>query len=560
VKAGEVIFQDLLNGKVQYRVPLFQRTYSWQEEQWQRLWDDILEIYALAQPRSHFIGAIVTLPMPDSPEHCSKFMLIDGQQRLVTLFALLSVIRDAARATPESEQLAAQITEECLINRFAQRPEERVKMRPTQQDLDDFNRVVLGDGAACTTRIGKVKHFFEGALNAGDLDGDPFNLAKIHRCVTGYLSLVSIRLDQDDSPHRIFESLNNTGMALTASDLIRNHIFMQIPEETEQNRAYRQYWLPMQARMGTDDGGAYLSDFFWRYLMKDGNLPRYDEVFEGMRDHINTQVCTGRRTIVQVLEELNRFSEHYACLWKPQEHEPCERIARHMSRLNQWEVDVAYPVLLDAYEKRRTGSIGEDEIVELLRMIESYVVRRFVCGIPTNRLRRVFARMAGKVDPTRYVHSCRQYLMDNEWPNDASFREHFQTARMYIASRLSRLRLILSSLEESYEHHEPIQMHDAITIEHLMPQTLNDWWKEHLGPDYREVHEKYLHTIGNLTYSGYNPEMGNDPFDQKKQVLAQSHFELNRDIIQCAQWSAEEIKARAAKLADRALVIWKRDN
>jgi len=559
MKAGEVLFQHLLDGKVQYRVPLFQRTYSWDEEHWQRLWDDILEIYALEQPRSHFLGAIVTLPMTDGPEHCAKFVLIDGQQRLTTLFILLSAMRNEAKSQPATQQLAAQIIEECLVNRFALRQDERVKMKPTEQDLDEFNQVLLGDGVAHSGRIGQAMRFFERVIREGDLDGRPLDLPRLHSCVTGYLALVSIKLDKEDSPHRIFESLNNTGMALTASDLVRNHIFMQIHDEAEQARAYQQHWLPMQKRMETVNGDSYLSDFFWRYLMKDGNLPRYDEVFEGMRDHIDVQITRHSRTVVQVIEELNRFSEYYACLCWPERHEPCAEIAKRLRRLNQWEVDVSYPVLLDAYDKRRTGVVSEDDIVEFLEMIESYVVRRLVCGIPTNRLRRVFARMADKVHPTDFVASCHSYLTENEWPSDEVFREKFQAARVYVASRLPRARLILSSLEESFEHHEPLQMGDGITIEHLMPQTLNDWWRNHLGADYGATHEKYLHTIGNLTYSGYNAEMGNAPFDQKKEILAQSHFELNRDIIRSSRWTEEEIKARAAMLADRALVIWKRD-
>ena len=559
MKAGEVLFQQLLDGKIQYRVPLFQRTYSWQEEHWQRLWDDILEIYALEHPRSHFLGAIVTLPVMDAPEHCAKFVLIDGQQRLTTLFILLSVMRNVAKSQSATQRLADQITEECLVNRFALRQDERVKMKPTQQDLDEFNKVVLGDGTARSGRIGQAIRFFERVIQEGDLDGQPLSLPRLHSCVTGYLALVSVKLDKEDSPHRIFESLNNTGMVLTASDLVRNHIFMQIHDEAEQTRAYQQHWLPMQARMETTTGASYLSDFFWRYLMKDGSLPRYDEVFEGMRDYIDVQMRQHSQTVIQVLEELNRFSEHYACLCWPEKHEPGAKIAERLRRLNQWEVEVAYPMLLDAYDMRRAGVVTEDDIVDLLEMIESYVVRRLVCGIPTNRLRRVFARMAGKVDHSDYVASCHKYLTDNEWPSDEVFREKFQTARVYIPSRLSRTRLILSSLEESYEHHEPLQMGETITIEHIMPQTLNDWWKEDLGPDYSETHERHLHTIGNLTYSGYNPEMGNAPFDEKKQVLAQSHFELNRDIVQSTRWMAEEIKSRAAKLADRALVIWKRD-
>jgi hypothetical protein len=166
--------------------------------------------------------------------------------------------------------------------------------------------------------------------------------------------------------------------------------------------------------------------------------------------------------------------------------------------------------------------------------------------------------MSGQVEDRAYVQSCREYLRTNDWPSDTRFKKEFQAAPIYIRSRLARTRLILTSLEESYEHHEQIEMTDTITIEHLMPQTLNDWWRDHLGTSYSSVHEEHLDTIGNLTYSGYNTEMGNRSFPEKKEILAQSHFEMNRDINKSDQWTLEEIKTRAAKMADHALKIWER--
>ena len=142
MQAGGVVFQKLLDGGIQYRVPLFQRTYSWEEKNWELLWDNLLEIYDLDKPRSHFLGAIVTLPIPDAPEYCSKFMLIDGQQRLTTLFIILSVIRDAAKEQASTEQLASQIEEQCLINKFVTRPEERIKLRPTQKDEGELKKII----------------------------------------------------------------------------------------------------------------------------------------------------------------------------------------------------------------------------------------------------------------------------------------------------------------------------------------------------------------------------------------------------------------------------------
>lgn len=561
MKAAEAIFQKLLDGKLQYRVPLFQRTYSWEEENWQRLWDDILEVYALVksgEPRSHFMGAIVTLPFPDAPQLANKFMLIDGQQRLTTFFILLASIRDAAEEKKNDPTLSDEIDEGCLINKFAGIPEEREKLRPTQQDVDSFKTVVSGQEPDSSSRVGLAYRFFLGVLRKGDLNGEELNLRDLKSCITDYLSLVSITLDQADSPHRIFESLNNTGMALSASDLIRNDIFMRLVSEAEQDEIYRDYWQSMQQRMEYDDGKSVLSSFFWRYLMKDGGLPRYDEVFEAMRRRIDSRVGDGT-SIRDILAELDLFSEYYVKLWRPASNEMNQSICEQLQRLNQWEVDAAYPFMLNALHRRRTKVIDDHQLLEVLGMIESFVVRRVVCGIPTNRLRRVFARMSLQTKDDDYVESCRHFLMNNDWPTDKRFHEMFEISRIYISSRLSRTRLILTSLEQSYDHHEQIAMTDKITIEHIMPQELNAEWREQLGSNAPEVHDKYLHTIGNLTYSGYNSAMSNSPFATKKNILKDSHFELNRHIVQTENWTETEIQARARELANRALVIWKRD-
>src|SRR5579884_377620 len=364
MKAGEVIFQDLLNGQLQYRVPLFQREYKWEKENWERLWDNILEIYALPTPRNHFLGAIVTLPIPDAPERASKFMLIDGQQRMTTLFILLAVVRDTAKQADATRALADQITDESLVNRYASDPEERVKFRPTQVDVAAFGAAVAGAESVPPGRIARVRKFFRGELAKGDLNGQPIDMAKLKNCITNYLSLVSIKLDQQDSPHRIFESLNNTGMALSASDLVRNHIFMRVRGEAEQNAAYNAHWLPMQQRTEYEEGKSALTDFFWRYLMKDGDLPRYDEVFESMRDKIDNDTKPEKgQTVVQVLEELNRYSEHYVRFWWPERHEQSLELREQFARLNTWEVSVAYPFMLHLLERQQTGGISETQML-----------------------------------------------------------------------------------------------------------------------------------------------------------------------------------------------------
>lgn len=559
MKAGEVVCQDLMNGKIQYRVPMFQRTYSWKEANWQRLWDDLLEIYGLEEPPTHFLGAIVTLPIPDSPEHVNKFMLIDGQQRLTTLFILLAVLKEKASGSPDTIQLSEQIQDECLTNKYAARPEEHDKLEPTQADRSAFKAVLNGESYESDSLIIDACNFFKESLELGDLEGQEIDLSKLKSCITDYLNLVSIRLDTEDSPHRIFESLNNTGMALTASDLVRNYVFMQLSNDEENlNLVYNRYWLPMQRRTDEGEGKSQLSNFFWRFLMRSGELPRYDEVYQGMHDYIDKK-CSKGSTVNEIIEELDRFSQHYVKLWKPTVNETSPEIRSQMERIVEWEVEVAYPFLMTILEARDIGKIDEATVVQILKMIESYVVRRTVCGIPTNRLRRVFAKMSGFVEQADdFLTASKEYLLKNDWPKDEAFRQKFLTADIYFQSRLPRTRLFLTSLERSFEHHEPIEINENITIEHVMPQTLSEEWIEELGEDAEQTHATYLHTIGNLTYSGYNSEMGNQPFEYKKKILEQSHFEMNRQIVEAEQWTRTEIEARAEAMADRALLIWPR--
>lgn len=551
MKAGEVSFQQLLNGKIQYRVPLFQRTYNWNEKQWEELWDDILEIYMPDKPRNHFIGAIVTLPIHDAPENAAKFILIDGQQRLTTLLLLLGVIGQKAEQNG-LRPLAEQIREECLINKFVDLEEERIKLLPTKRDRLPFQTAISMQPPDNNSQIGVAWRFFEKAIDNGDLSSKPIELSRLKARITDYLDLVSITLAPDDSPHRIFASLNNTGMQLGPSDLIRNYLFMRIPDEQKQQDTYDNSWFPMQERLG-----GHLDGFFWRYLMKDGSLGRWDDTSSRMQDLIEKDKKLGDSQIPDFLRELDIYSSYYSRLIRPDKYEQSVVLKQQLSRLNAWEVEVAYPFLLNVFDALASGKTTENEISSILSMIESFVVRRAVCGIPTNRLRYIFAGMSSNTKLTNYAESSREYLLKNEWPGDTEFRNKFQVFRLYLQSRLARTRLILGALERSFAHKETVELTDKITIEHIMPQTLNEQWREMLGEQASVIHNEWLHTIGNLTLSGYNPDMGNQPFDDKKEILRCSHIELNRDIVACNVWNEDTIKVRAAMLTDRALTIWK---
>ena len=554
MKAGEVVLQQLLNGTIQYRVPLFQRTYSWDAKRWERLWDDLLDIYSMERPRNHFIGSIVTQPIPDAPERAAKFMLIDGQQRLTTLCLILGAIRQKASEQSEGwPELSQEIEDMCLVNKYAAGEEERFKLRPTQGDRESFAAALRGGTPSPSTQIGRAWTYFRQALEEGDPNGSDIDLRRLKNCITSYLDLVSIKLEQEDSPNRIFESLNNTGMRLSVTDLIRNYLFMNIRGEPAQQEAYETLWYPMEMRL-SDEGYDYASDFFWRYLMMEGKLPRFDETFNVIKELVGN---ADSDKVLHFLEEFSRFSKYYCRLAELDRSEPDGPFLSQIVRLNQWEVDVAYPFFMAALERVHEGDISEAQFVDVARMVESFVIRRVVCGVPTNRLRSIFAQMKGGVDFSDFINTSHQYLLNNDWPTDDEFTAAFVRFRLYSPARLSRTRLVLTSLERSFGSKETPEMGPNITIEHIMPQTLSTEWRAMLGSRATEVHPKWLDTVGNLTLSGYNPDLGNKPFSEKTRLLLDSNFALSKGLREYEVWDEVSIEKRGKGLALRAAQVWR---
>ena len=558
MKAEEVVFQSLLNREIQYVVPLFQRPYSWGEEQWGKLWDDLIEVYEMAEPANHFIGSVVTQQITTSPEDASRYTLIDGQQRMTSLLILISVIRKAAqdRGDASDLKLAEEILETCLINKFIEGDGQN-KLLPTQRDREDFFSVINGQAPESDSAIGKAAIYFAKALDDGDSEGNELCLRTLYRCIVKRLDMVSIHLDSNDSPNRIFESLNNTGLPLSVADLIRNFFLMNIPDAGQQEDAYNKYWLPMESLLsrGSRDKSP---DFFWRYLMMDGSFPRIDDTYAEIQKSFNHH--PNQQEAVDPLKDFKRFARHYAQIADLSHLNADENVMVGMRRLNQWEVDVAYPLLMRLFDALESGLITSGDLCAVMGMIESFVVRRIVCGVHTNQLRRIFAQMSGQAKD-RYDHItdfAHDHLSNNRWPRDDEFRAKFVDFRLYIRGRLNRTRLALDSLERSFAHKETPELTSNITIEHIMPQSLSDWWKDSLGSNYSEIHEQWLNTVGNLTLSGYNPDMGNSPFPEKKKILTESNFALSDSIQTVENWHAAAIKERGELLADQALQVWKR--
>jgi uncharacterized protein with ParB-like and HNH nuclease domain len=550
MEAAEAKIQRVLEGSKQFLVPHYQRPYSWKEEQWKTLWHDILELIDDPASEPHFLASIVTSPARSIPEGVEKRLLIDGQQRLTTLLVLLTLIRDRARDVGATK-LAERIQD--LVTNRHEDGNEHYKLLPTQSedaaesDREAFVRMVAGTSSHSTSGIRAAYEFFASKLRRSDAP----DLEELQRVIVSKFTLVSIILDERDNPHRIFESLNGKGRPLSQADLIRNYFFMRLPEK-DHERVYLDLWRPMQKRLGEDA----LTAFVRHFLTRSSGVIRETDVYAALKARVDSDTT---RSPVEHLEELARFSEYYEILLNPTK-ATSSRVRDRLHRLNRLEVTVAYPFLLAAYADSVAGKRTEEEFCLVLDTIENFLVRRFVCGIPTHGLNKVFAGLYEQTSRTagEFISTLRKTMSSNAraYPRDDEFRERLDSARLYGGGdRREKTKLILERLEAARGHKEPVPG-PTLTIEHVMPQSLSDTWMEHLGSSWEEDHEQFLHTLGNLTLTNYNAELSNLPFAEKKKLFATSHVELNRYFEPIAAWTATEIERRSEVMTDLALSLW----
>ena len=533
--------RQLIEGNRQYIVPLFQRPYSWSDKHWKTLWVDVLDQFRHADGRPHFFGSSVTAQAKAVPQGVGKFLLIDGQQRMTTTQVFLAAIRDAASAQGDT-RLHDRIDVQYLTNGFED-GDERLKLLPTQDDRPAF-RAIVQKTAIPEGRLAACYRFFAHHLarfSGADLD-------KIHTAVVDRLSLVSITCDDHDNPHLIFESLNAKGEKLTPADLIRNFILMRV-HASDQERLFRSYWMPIQQAIGDD-----LTEFVRHYLMKEGKILKEADVYLELKDRLGNSSPLEAEGF---LKDLHRHGQFYA-KFIDSKREADPDVSQRLERIRRLKVTVAYPFLLRIFDAAGSGQLTREQVLETLDVLESFVIRRSICSVPTNQLRRMLPPVFdnAKAIGVGFIDGLRECLGGRHCPDDEIFVRHLTTEQLYSTTeKATRLRLILERLEQSFDHREPADLARA-TIEHVLPQTITEEWEKELGEGAREQWNLLLHSLGNLTLTGCNGEMSNQRYAIKRASLANSHFELNRYFANIERWTADCIRDRALSLASRALKIW----
>ncbi len=552
MKATEVNMLMFLDNSPQFTIPIYQRTYSWTATQCRQLWDDIMRAGGDRDITAHFIGSVVYIQddLFLVKAHPS-LLVIDGQQRLTTVSLLIEAL---ARHVGDSEPVlgfsARKLRSYYLLNDLEE-GDERYKLLLTQTDRETLLAIIDGRRLPERHSIRILENFELFVEKIKGLGDDVVPLCEGLR----KLMLVEISLSRgNDNPQLIFESMNSTGVALSQADLIRNYVLMGL-EPVRQERLYKEYWRPMELAFGQD---AYSTDFngFMRHYLtfRTGDIPNKNEVYEAFKTLDQARV---HPSIESLVADLHEFAIYFCAMALDKESEP--RLAAAFRDLRELRVDVAYPLLLELYDDYEKSVLTLDEFLQILRYIESYVFRRAVCSINANSLNRTFANFSRFVDKERYLESVLAYFQwlpsYRRFPKNEEFLSEIKVRNLYNYRTSYWLRRL-----ENHGSKEPVPM-DNYTIEHILPQNRNlpQGWRDALGEDWHSVQESCLHTLGNLTLTGYNSEYKDRPFIEKRDMeggFAQSPLRLNRGLAHLGTWNVKTIQDRADRLAHLALKIW----
>jgi uncharacterized protein with ParB-like and HNH nuclease domain len=570
-----MLYDDIIKkSDVQYVIPVYQRNYTWDKENCDQLFDDI--IYSIKNNRNHYIGSLVYVNLKksgnsDDIKICS---IIDGQQRLTTVMLLLKAIQNSIN---DKDNIISKKIEENLYNKLC---EERykLKLKNVDGDNDDLEKVLSGNvkGLNETSKIAiNYKNFVDRINNVILNSDDNISYSDLLSGISK-LEIVEIILDEDDNPQKIFESINSTGKYLTNPDLIRNFLLMGIIDPGIQKEYYRNYWVELENKISSDNIEKFFYDFL---IMKDPTYIKEDKVYDNFKkyyDDVNDKDY--------VFKEILRYGEYYklilCCnskLYSKKTNQLCRifTILKH-NTIYSFLLRVCddFKDIQKLYDAETKNILTEDEIAKytkeeiefnnILELFNVYAVRRLICEIPSSSLRRFYAGLYNKlfgkndVNKTKYYESCKAYLCtlktDDAMPDDNMFRDSLYYKNIFKKSNILRY---FFDLIENNGTKEKVDMSD-LTIEHYLPQTLNESWKLDLGKERaQDVYDKYVHTLGNLSITGYNSEYSNNKYSDKKDAFKNYISEnkvkilkLNQELLdeKITKWDEPQILNRANRL------------
>ena len=548
------LLEFLEGARKRFIIPVYQRNYDWKPENCKQLFDDLVSVVR-EKKATHFFGSIVSYA-----HSREEVVLIDGQQRITTISLILIAMINAMKkgvCVPEDSRLAEILEDTYIVDKY-RKDERKVRLKPFRDDCTAFDKLIYDDEAEYI-QDSKVtinyRYFYERIVQGKEL-----TLDELYKAIDS-LEIIDIELEPQhgDNPQLIFESLNSTGLDLTEADKIRNYVLMNLAPDV-QERFYDKYWNKIEKCSGNE-----LDGFVRNYLtIRQGSIPNQKKIYFAFKEFTKRH-----ESIEEVLREMLVYATTYHDIRSFQVGDKeTNEIAK---RLDLLDMTVAYPFLMAFLVYAKENELSATEVCKVFACIETFIFRRLMCDLPTNALNKIFATLHASVlkikkDSDTYS-SVMTYILESKklssaFPQDEEFINGFTSKNIYSMRAKNKMyifeRLENGSSKEKNDVVENIEQ-GILTIEHIMPQTLSNAWKQELGSEWEAIQKKWLHTISNLTLTGYNIKYSNKTFADKKGMengFGQSGLRLNQYIARFDKWSEAELEQRKADLSKRAKAIW----
>lgn len=548
---GSVIANFLGQNGRQYKIPVYQRNYEWSWEQCDKLFEDV--VTAGQRNQLHFCGSIVFKPIAPT-KGIGNNIVIDGQQRLTTIYILLKALSDMAQNDSEKMLPQGAIFNTDQYNQFQLDETSKMKLKPAKDNNDQLLDLIYDkhDKIDTTCEIYRNYEHFCDLIRGKQAEG--ITVSDIYRGI-GLLTVAVIQLDDNDNAQEIFERINSTGIPLSLSDKIRNFVLMT---EVDQDRLYESYWLKAEQILSRDQ----LEGFFLDYLnFKMDGFTKESTAY----DDFKALYVRGRYTNETMLGEILHYAQQYHAFYCGDKLHLSNEANQFLDSIRKLNQTTVYIFLFSVFDDFEAGVIDDETLCKVLRLLLNYSIRRLICEVGSNSLRGLYKTLYGRVfnrpeNKNNYYDAIVSFLLQltskDVMPSDAEFVVALKERNLYRKNALCKYLLV--AIENQGK--EQIKT-DALTIEHIMPQNknLSTAWQKMLGSDWELVRERYLHTLGNLTLTGYNSELGDLPFAEKLDMLSDKNTHvtvLYSDVKDKTEWNAQTIEARSERLSKKVLKLF----
>ncbi len=555
MKGSECKFVKYMEGSdKRFVIPVYQRNYDWKTENCKQLYDDLVKIVRNHR-KSHFFGSLVSIYNPEG--YHEEFLVIDGQQRLTTislLFLAMYNLLEQGMVETDNDRLKQRIYEDYLVDKY--QPEDtRIKLKPVKNDKLAFDKLFAEpDAHVRESNLTVNYNYFYDRIQKQEITID-----QLFDAIRS-LEVIDIKLNAEDDPQLIFESLNSTGLDLSEGDKIRNLILMGLPSK-KQDKFYEAYWNPIEVCTKYD-----VSAFVRDYLsVKQQSIPQQKRVYSRFKDYVELEQLQTE----PLLQDLLAYAKRYRILLEGKTNNAA--LDGCISRLNRLETTVTRPFFLEVLRLYDENMLAMNQVAEVFLITENYIFRRNICDLPTNALNKIFLMLHHEImrfdgDANSYLEKFKFALLSKKerarFPHDEEFKKDFSEKQVYLMNSKNKV-YILERLEnfgtaedkDVYRHCDE----GIYSIEHIMPQHLTPVWQKELGGGYAKIHEEWLHRIANLTLTAYNSKYSNSSFAEKTTMpngFDDSGIRMNTWISKKEQWTLAELSERNVYLMNRALTIW----